>query len=358
MKILDAYIFKRFLRTYAFTLSIIILIICVIDYTEKVDDFIKKNPPLKEILVDYYLNFIPYWGIFISPLIVFIAVVLLTANMAARTEIVAILSSGVSFVRFLFPYALGAGVIGLMTFFMVGYIIPNANKTRIAFEKKYVKSQYYFDKRDFHLKIAPDVYAYMESYSNFNKTGYRFTLERIKGTQLVEKLTAEQITWDSLKTKWKLTSYRIRKIEKDRETLKYGNDLDTLINLHPDDFESKYQLQETLTLTELEKYINQIRSRGADGIEVYLIEKYMRYANPFGIAILTFIGVIVSARKSRGGVGLRIALGFALAFTYIMFFILAKGIAETGGFPPLLAVWLPNIIFAAVGILLYNTVPR
>ncbi|MFN8354032.1 MAG: LptF/LptG family permease [Spirosomataceae bacterium] len=358
MKILDNYIFRRFLKTYLFTLSIIVLIICVIDYTEKVDDFIKKKAPLQEILFDYYLNFIPYWGIFISPLIVFIAVVFMTANMAARTEIIAILSSGVSFLRLLVPYLLGAAAIGLMTFAMVGYLIPIANKTRIAFEKKYVKSQYYFDQRDFHLKIAPDVYAYMESYSNINKTGYRFSLERIKGTQLLEKLSAEQITWDSTRSKWRLSNYKIRSINQDRETLKFGNSTDTLINLHPEDFESKYQFQETLTLTELENYISQLRSRGADGIETYLIEKYMRYANPFGIAILTFIGVIVSARKSRGGVGLRIALGFALAFTYIMFFILAKGIAETGDIPALLAVWLPNLIFAGVGIVLYKTVPR
>jgi lipopolysaccharide export system permease protein len=358
LKILDWYILKKFLKTYAFTMFIIVLVIVVIDYTEKLDEFIKKKAPLKAILLDYYLNFIPHWANFISPLIVFIAVVFFTAQLAARTEIIAMLSSGVSFLRLMVPYFIGASMIGVVTFFMVAYIIPNANKTRIAFEKKYVKGQYFFEGRDFHLKIAPDVYAYMESYSNVAKTGYRFTLERIKGNELLQKLTADRIVWDSTAAKWKIFDYRIRTIENNRERLDYGTAKDTVINLSPDDFESKYQLQETLTLTELNNYISQLRSRGADGIELYLIEKYMRFSSPFAMLILTAIGLIVSARKARGGVGLQIALGFVLAFIYIMFFIFARGIAESGGMNTMLAVWLPNIIFAVVGLVLYRTIPR
>lgn len=337
---------------------IIVLVIVVIDYTEKIDDFLKRKAPAKAIIFDYYLNFIPHWANFISPLIVFIAVVFFTAQLAARTEIIAMLSSGVSFLRLMVPYFIGATVIGVITFFMVAYVIPIANKTRIAFELKYVKAQFYFDERDFHLKIAPDVYAYMESYSNLNKTGYKFTLERIKGNKLAQKLTSDRITWDSTAGKWRIFDYKIRTITGEKEQLTFGTAKDTTINLSPSDFESKYQLQETLTLTELNNYIAQLRSRGADGVELYLIEKYMRFSSPFAMLILTAIGLIVSARKARGGVGLQIALGFVLAFIYIMFFIFARGIAENGGMQPLLAVWLPNIIFAAVGILLYRTIPR
>ncbi len=337
---------------------IIVAIVVVVDYTEKADDFIEKKAPTSEIIFDYYLNFIPYWANYISPLMIFIATVFMTANMAAKTEIIAILSSGVSFLRFMRPYVFGATVVAVITFFMVGWVIPKANKTRLAFENKYVKGTYYFSQRDLHLKIAPEVYAYMESYSNVSKTGFRFTLERIKEEKLVEKLSAEQIVWDPKKKKWKIEDYKIRKLDGDLHSLVRGTSIDSTLNMFPKDFESDYNLYETFTINELDAYINQIRSRGSDGVETYLIEKYQRYSSPFAVFILTIIGVILSARKSRGGVGLQIALGFILAFVYIMFFILSKGIAEKGGIPPLLAVWLPNIVFSLIGVVLYKTVPR
>ncbi len=358
MKRLDAYILKKFLITYVFVMFIIVLIITVIDYVEKLDDFIEKQAPVKAIFLEYYLNFIPHWAIFISPLIVFISVVFFTANMASRTEIIAILSSGVSFVRLMWPYFMGAVIIGVTTFFMIAYVVPNGNKKRIAFEKKYVKSAFYFEQRDYHLKIGPEVYAYLESYNNGTQTGYKFTLEKIRGNQLLQKLSCDHITWDSTSAKWKIFDYRIRTINGTAETMKVGTQIDSTLNLKPDDFGSKYLQQETLTLTELNAYITKLQSRGADGVEVYLIEKYIRFANPFGVLILTAIGLIVSARKSRGGVGLQIAFGFVLAFVYIMFFIFAKGVAEGGDLSPILAVWLPNIIFAGVGFLLYKTIPR
>jgi lipopolysaccharide export system permease protein len=337
---------------------IIVAIVVVVDYTEKADDFIEKKAPTSEIILDYYLNFIPYWANYISPLMIFIATVFMTANMAAKTEIIAILSSGVSFMRFMRPYILGATVVAIITFFMVGWVIPKANKTRLAFENKYIKSQYYFSGRDIHLKIAPEIYAYLESYSNVSKTGFRFTLERIRGTKLLEKLSAEQIVWNPEKKKWKIEDYKIRKLNGDLHSLVRGTSIDSSLNMYPKDFESDYNLYETFTLDELDTYINQIISRGSDGVETYLIEKYQRYSSPFAVFILTIIGVILSARKTRGGVGIQIALGFVLAFVYIMFFILSKGIAEKGGIPPLLAVWLPNLVFSFIGIVLYKTVPR
>jgi lipopolysaccharide export system permease protein len=358
LKILDKYISKRFLITYIYVVMIIVAIVVVVDYTEKADDFIEKKAPTSEIIFSYYLNFIPYWANYISPLMIFIATVFMTANMAVKTEIIAILSSGVSFMRFLRPYVMGASVVAVVTFFMVGWVIPKANKTRLAFENKYVKSQYYFSGRDIHLKIAPNTYAYLESYSNVSKTGFRFTLEKIEGTKLIEKLSAEQIVWDEKKKKWKIEDYKIRKLNTSPHSLVRGASLDSTLNMYPKDFESDYNLYETFTLDELDAYIKQTISRGSDGVETYLIEKYQRYSSPFAVFILTIIGVILSARKARGGVGIQIALGFVLAFVYIMFFILSKGIAEKGGIPPLLAVWLPNIVFGLIGLILYKTVPR
>lgn len=359
MKILDLYIIKKFLKTYVFAVIIIVTIIMVIDYTEKIDNFIDNKASVHAVLFDYYLNFIPYWANYISPLMIFISTVFFTANLAARTEIIAILSTGVSFLRFLRPYIIGSSIIGILTFFMVGWVIPNANKTRIAFERKYVVGSYYYSGRDVHIKIGPEDYAYMESYDTGSNTGYRFSLDKIEGSQLKVKLLADHITWDSTRKKWTIFDYRIRTFLADgKQKLAYGAKIDTTLNLLPKDFDSKYQLHETFTMPELEDTISKIKSRGADGIEIFLIEKYLRFANPFAVVILTVIGVIVSARKSRGGVGFQIALGFMLAFLYILFFMMSKGIAESGGMAPILAVWLPNLVFTFIGFVLYYTVPR
>lgn len=358
LKILDRYLIKNFLITYFFVAFVIVLIICMIDYTEKVDDFLEKKAPINEILVDYYLNLIPYWINYISPLMVFIATVFFTSRIAARTEIVAMLSSGISFGRILFPYLIGAVVLGAVTFVQVGWILPKANKIRNTFEKTYVKSEYTFSGRNVHITIAPDVYAYLESYNTAAKTGNKFTMETIKGNKLLQKLSADKIVWQDKKKKWTLQNIQVRKIDNLKETLSYPKDMDTTINLFPKDFESNYNLYETFTLPELNTYIELLRSRGADGLEVYLIEKYVRFTQPFAILILTSIGVIVSARKSRRGVGWQIALGFMLAFIYILFFLLSKGVAEAGTVSTLFAVWLPNIVFSFIGLLLYKTLPR
>jgi lipopolysaccharide export system permease protein len=358
MKILDYYILKKFLKTYVFAVFLIVLIVMVIDYTEKIDDFIRKEAPMRAIIFDYYLNFIPYWANYISPLMVFIATVFFTANLAAKTEIIAILSSGVSFTRLMRPYLIGSSIIAFGTFLMIGWVVPNANKIRVPFEHQYINGTYFFDKRDVHIKIAPEVYAYIESYDNNTNTGYRFSLERIANNEIREKLMSDRITWDTTRKKWTIHDYRIRTMTPGKTGIVFGTKIDTTLNLLPKDFQNKHLLHETFTLPELERHIELVRSRGADGIEVFLIEKYLRYANPISIIILTIIGFLVSARKSRGGVGFQIALGFSLAFIYILFFMMSKGIAEGGGMPPLLAVWLPNIVFGGIGVGLYYTLPR
>jgi len=358
MKLLDRYILLRFLKTYLFVVLVIVLIVCMIDYTDKSDDFREHNAPTSKILIDYYLNFIPYWANYISPLMVFIATVFMTSQLAAKSEIIAILSSGFSFMRLLFPYFLGAALLGIATYGLVGWVIPKANRVRIAFELKYTKDTYTFTGRNVHLKIAPEVYAYLESYNNLSNIGYKFTLERVKGNQLLEKLSSDRIEWSPDKKKWTVYDYSVRTISGLQESLTQGQRMDTLLNLYPSDFDSKYNLHETFTFSELDNYIDLLRSRGADGVETYILEKYARQTRPFAIVILTAIGVILSARKSRRGVGWQIALGFILAFLYLLFFMLAKGIAESGNMSPLLAVWLPNLVFAGVGLILYHTIPR
>ncbi|WMN06844.1 LptF/LptG family permease [Marivirga arenosa] len=357
MKLLDKYILKKFLSTFIFVVLIILAIVTVIDYTEKNDDFMEHNLSLLEIL-PYYGAFIPWIGNLITPITIFIAAVFVTSKMAGHTEIVAMLASGMSFRRFLFPYMLGAGIVGLASFFLNAYIIPDANKTRIAFETAYVKKPFYFTDRDIHLKIAPNTYAYMESYNNQRDVGYRFTLELIEDKILKEKLSARRIEWDSAQSKWKVRDWDLRKFNGMEEIVEKGREMDTVLNITPKDFGNTYGLQETLTLSELNDYISLLKERGADNVKIYLIERYIRFMAPFAAIILTFIGVVVSSKKKRGGTGFQIALGFVIAFVFIIFFILSKAIAENSSMNPILAVWLPNITFSIVGLILYKFVPR
>ena len=359
MKIIDKYLIKRFLKTYFFAVLVIVLIIMVIDFVEKNDDFIRKKAPMRAILLAYYANLAPYWANYISPLMIFISTVFFTAQMAAHSEIVAILSSGTSFRRLMVPYIMGASVIAVLSFAMVGWILPRANKVRLSFESTYINDKFYFSDRDFHTAVAPNTYAYMSSYNNETKTGYDFTLEKIVNNKLIEKLSAKRIEWNDSTKRWKISDYKIRTLGIMKDKMVYAAmPKDTVINLAPSDFESDHNVYETFTIPELRERIALIKSRGAEGIESFEIELYQRIVTPFAVIILSLIGLIVSARKARGGVGFQIAIGFVLAFVYILFFIMSKGIAESGNMPPMLAVWLPNIVFSCIGTFMYFTVPR
>ncbi len=359
MKLLDLYILRKYLTTFVFVICILMAVIVVVDIVEKIDDFIKRAAPLKAIVFDYYLNLIPYFANLLSPLMIFIATVFVTAQLAARTELIAILSSGVSFIRIMVPYLIGACLVGALIFYLTGWVIPNANKVRLAFEKKYTKDPFYYSGRNMHRKVAPEMYVYLESYDNSRDVGYRFTQEHIVGTQIKAKLSAQSITWKPEIGKWQLSDYQIHNFNGLKETLIYGSTKDTIIpNLVPADFTSTFMQYETYTITELEELIGELIKRGDDGVAIYQIEKYVRFTSPFAILILTAMGVIVSARKSRQGVGFQIAFGFVLAFIYILIFIMTKSMAQVGSMPPILAVWIPNILFSIISFLLYFLVPR
>lgn len=299
--------------------------------------------------------------------------------MAGRTEIIAILSSGVSFNRFLLPFFVGATIVAIVSFALTGWIIPNSNKSRLAFELQYLKSRFYYDKRNIHIQVAPSVYLYIQSYNNTANVGYHFTIEKFDDKRLIEKLSANRIEWDTTKQKWTLKDYSIRKVDRifqtqsspeaiagfettktalSRDSLVTGASLDTALVITPKEFESDYRKFDGMTLNELDDYIRTLRERGSSGVEAYEVEKYTRYSSPFTIFILVFMGVIVSSRKSRGGTGLQIALGFTLSFIFILFFTLFRTFAEAGSTPPQISVWTPNIIFGIISLILYKYVPR
>ena len=357
MRILDRYILKKLLSSFFFVVSIIVSVVCIIDMTEKNEKFIKNNLSAEQI-IGYYLDYFPYIANMIAPITVFIATVFITAKLASHTEIIAMLSSGVSFRRLMRPYLIGSVIIAGISFYMTGWVIPDSNKTRVEFEIKYFEKPYYFNEENIHIKVAPEVYLYMERYHNQSDVGYKFTLEKIQDTKLIKKLSAEQIKWMEDEEKWQLVNWKVREFKGFKEEVSFGQSLDTTLAIHPKDFANNYRLYETFTLNELNQYIRELRQRGADDIEMYLIEKYLRFTSPFTIIILTFIGLVVSARKSREGAGFQIALGFLIAFIYIIFFVFTRSIAEVGAMDPALGVWIPNLIFSGVGVFLYKTLPR
>lgn len=380
MKLLDKYILKNFLSTFFFVVLILLAVITVIDLTDKMDKFAKAQVA-PSLIVAYYFDYIPWIGSLIAPITIFIATVYVCARMAGHTEVIAILSSGVSFRRMLMPYFMGAFVVAVISFILNGWIIPNSNKSRLAFEVQYLKNKYYFDKQNIHIQVASNTYLYMKSYNNTNQTGYQFTLEKFQDNKLIEKLTANRIEWDTAKQKWTLRDWRLRKIENIFETpqqpeaiipaveaktvsvkeeLKSGTTLDTALVIHPKEFESDYRKYDGMTLNELNAYIRTLKARGSTGIEVYEVEKYTRYSAPLTTFILVFMGVIVSSRKSRGGTGVQIALGFLLSFVFILFFTLFRTFAENGSesLTPQISVWIPNIIFGIISLIMYKYVPR
>ncbi|MEO5976983.1 MAG: LptF/LptG family permease [Chryseolinea sp.] len=375
MKLIDKYILKQFLTTFFFVVLILLAVITVIDLTENMDKFAKAGLNATTI-AGYYLDFVPWIGSLLTPITIFIATVYVCSRMAAHTEIIAILSSGVSFRRILVPYFIGAGLVGIINFLLNGWVIPNSNKSRLEFQLQYLKSKYYYDQRNVHIQVAPDVILYMQSYNNSNRTGYHFTLEKFEKNLLIEKLNAERITWDSTKQKWTLNNWEIKHVDKffeipqhpgsvivptklsKKDSLAHGMVLDTALVIRPKEFESDYRKYDGLTMNELDDYIDTLRARGSTGIEAYEVEKYTRYTSPFTIFILVFMGAIVASRKSRGGTGAQIALGFLLSFVFILFFTLFRTFAENGSMPPAISVWIPNIIFGAISLMMYKYVPR
>jgi lipopolysaccharide export system permease protein len=410
MKILDLYIIKKVLSTFFFVMMILVAIIVVIDITEKVDKFNDHHLEMPAIM-GYYMNFVPWISGLLTPIICFIAIVYVTSRLAAHTEIVAMLSSGISFRRLLVPYFLASSIIASISFVFNGWVIPHSNRERLAFEAQYFQNKFYFESRNVHMQTAPNVYLFIQNYNNQSNIGYQFSLEKFDDNRLVEKLTADNIQWDSVKHKWTLHYWKRKKVDDifhanlttdslkpiiariktddeinypGKEILKItpllksqkvvkpipspkvyqtrfaekGDVLDTTLIITPKDFESNAHKYDGMTISELGQQIDQLRFRGTTGVEAYEVERHIRFAAPFTTFVLVFMGVIVSARKSRGGTGFQIALGFLLAFIFILFFTMTRTFAEIGSLAPLVAAWLPNTIFGGLSLFMYKYVPR
>ena len=341
------------------SISLIILIVIIFDVSEKIDDFLESKAPLREIIFTYYLNFIPYFVNLFSALFAFISVIFFTSKMASNTEIVAMLSSGISFRRLLLPYILVGAILAGMSFYLANFLIPYANIKRLGFENHYIKGPSNFRARDIHLQIQPaGTFIYCQSFIDVSKTGYKFSIEKVSSKGLSYKLNADYIQYDTLKKRWKLMNYYIRTIKGMKESIRSGKEIDTVLNLKPADLIPKLIDVDVMNYTQLQRFIDDQKLKGSENIHVYQVQKHKRLASPFATIVLTLIGVALSSRKIRGGVGLHIGAGITISFAYILFMQVSTTFANFGSIPPLLAVWLPNVVFLILGLYLIKTAPK
>lgn len=360
LKIIDRYIIRKFLGTFFFCLMLIITIAVVFDFAEKIDDFMEKEAPLRAIVFDYYQNFIPYFATLFSPLFVFIAVIFFTSKMAANTEIIAILNSGMSFRRMMLPYFLSAVVIAIFTYLLTNFVIPKANLNRMNFEDKYYRAT---TRRtplmNIHRQVYKNVLVYMESFNPISQVGRNFTIEKFdEDGRLESKLTGNMVRYDTASSKWIVVNYYLRKITDKEDILTQGDRIDTILTINPSDLSMGPGFVGTMTYNELNDYVSQLKLQGSDELNLFLIEKYRRFANPFAVFILTLIGVSLSTRKVRGGIGMNLGIGLGLSFSYILFMQFASQFSIKGNLAPMLAMWIPNLMYAIVALVLYKLAPK
>jgi lipopolysaccharide export system permease protein len=377
LKTFDRYIIKKFLGTFLLILVLIMAIAVVFDVSEKTEDFATMTATWKEIVVDYYANFILYYSNLFSGLLIFIAVLLFTSKLAGRTEVIATLSSGVSFPRFLRPYFITATFLTILALYMNHEVLPRANRTRLAFEKAHVWST--FTIKDHHLlrEIAPGTIAYFESYDAPERTGFRFSLERWEDGALRSKMICDRATYDTLSGKWTLHDWQVRDIAPPAaphlegvspeglspaadltERIRRGQEMDTLIPLRPQDLGQRSETAKALGRVELDAYIAAEKASGGGRVAYYEVEKHQRTSYPFATYVFTLLGVSIASRKVRGGTGVHLALGVIMVLLYVFGMQLTTVAATNANFNPLIAVWIPNMIFSVVGAWIYWKAPK
>lgn len=351
IKRFDAYIMKKFLGTFLFAILVLLAIVIVFDINEKLDAML--TAPLKETVFKYFLNFLPYFANQFAPLFVFITVIFFTSKLADHSEIIAMMSSGISFKRLMIPYLVSAAIIAAGTLVLALYVIPPANVKRIEYTNQWVKNKRVDFGDNIQLQVKPGIMAYISRYDNTTKRGYQFTMEEFKGNTLVSRITANSVTYDTL-GRWKLNEYSIRKFDGLKETLRRGSSIDTMLDVEPRDFLISKNDQEMLTSPELRHYINKQKARGVANLQQFELEYEKRFAMTAAAFILTVIGLSLSSRKVRGGMGVNIGIGLLLSFSYILFMTVTQTFALSGFTSPRLAMWIPNIVYTIIAIFLYR----
>jgi len=358
LKKIDWYIIRKFLGTFLLIIVLFTVVAIVFDITEKLDDFLDNDAPLSEIVLIYYPNFIPYLLVLYTPLFLFIATILLTSRLAAKSEIIAITNTSMSFRRFFRPYFVTAAIVCSLNLYANHWLLPNANKKRIAFENKYINLHYENNTDNIHMQVDKNTYMYVQNFRVSDTTGFKFSIDKFKDGKLIWKLRSEKVIWNEPTKQWKVVNYVIRNNYTNHESLHEGKDTLMTINFSPQDFGRKTEETSALNARELNDVIKNETLKGSDSVVYYLIEKYKRTAMPFAMFILIVIGVSLSARKLRGGTGLHLAIGIALCFVYIFFQQFSATFSTNSSLPAWLGVWIPNFLFAAIAWYLYRKAPK
>lgn len=358
MKKLDWYILKNFLGTFVFIMALLLGITIVVDISEKIDALMENHATFYGVVFGFYIYFIPYITSLIGPFFVLVAVIFFTSQLAERSEIVAILNSGTSFYRMLFPYFMGASIIAAVFYMGNHYYVPYSNSKRIEFERKYIYKPYEGMRFNFHRRIDSTTIVYFENYKPTDKEGFKFSIDKFKDGKLVYKLRSEKIAWDSTSKKWRVTNYYIREFHDDKDVITKGESLTEAYAFKPEDFAFTAHEKETMTTPELIEYIDYMHKGGQADIEFYEVERWRRTSSAFSIYIMTLIGVSVASRKMRGGLGWHIVLGIGLSALYEMIMKFSVTFSTNSSLPPILGVWIPNILYAGLALYLLKKAPK
>ncbi len=361
IKRMDWYIIKKFIGTYFFSIALILSISIVFDVNENLAKFTEYHAPLSAIVFDYYANFVPYFANLFSALFVFIAVIFFTTKLAGNSEVIALLSAGVSFKRLLRPYMMSCVFLSALSYYLAAYVIPHGTVIKQNFESMYKNKKKNTSAENVQLQVAPGVIAYIQHYDNNRKHGYGFCLDKFQEKKLVSHMTATDVQYDTIsdsKYHWTLSNWKIRQLKGLKEHITSGARKDSVIQMEPTDLVYSKGQQETFTSPELKEYISKQIDRGSGNVVQYQVEYYKRIASSFASFILTIIGASLSARKRKGGMGVYLGVGLALSFGYILFQTISATFAINAGFPPLLAAWLPNIVFAVIAFVCYRKAPN
>lgn len=357
MYILDRYILKKFIATFVAIILMLSLIVALVDFANKNDSFIRHEFSRAQVL-DYYRVFLPFIVNFLTPIIVFITVIFITSRLAQRTEVIAILSSGMSYARFMRPFLLGAVLISLFSFVLMGWVLASANKRRIDYDDQIGVSVFFLPAKYLHIRVSPTEYLYIEKYRSVSNTGTNATIETILENEVVEKFYAKTVDWIEDRGMWVFRDWTLRVLGGMKENISQGSMIEKQLNIDPKDLAMNPRLYEMQTLPELLRHIRELKTKQADSVRYFITEMHIRFMVPFASIILTLMGVLVASYKSRRGAGLQISFGIALAFVYIAMFLFTRGYAEVKGTNIFLTIWTPNLIFSFITYVMYRLVPK
>lgn len=358
MKTLDRYIVKKFLVTFVFTLGLFSLIAIFIDISEKIDDFLKRKPPITTIVFDYYIYFLPYFFGMFSPIFVFLSAMFFNSKLAQNSEIIAILNSGINYRRFLRPYFIAATILAGIFLYLNTFLIPFCDKKRYQFEEEWIKEHKTTQSNNISCVIEPGTILHLESFNYLDSTGFNVSLERYDNFRVSQRVFANRLAWNRETQNWRLEFYQRRLFKDGKETVEKGNVLDTVLRIRPDEFVIKSQFVSSMTNPELNEYIRREKEKGSGSISKYYVELYKRVATPFSFFVLTLLAVAISSRKSRGGTGLHLGIGIFLTFTFLLVIQIFNTLGMTNVLTPAIAVWTPNVLFMTIAVLMARSAPK